>query len=183
MSQPVPSAPLAGPAARCTAVSLGLCALWAATAWTAGHVRTDAVLHTVALFVHLASLVAGFGAVLVVDYLGALWLLGRRSFRQVVDATGPLHVPVWAGLAGLTASGMLLEPHLDSGLTRVKLVLVLLIALNGVHATALHRRLEEAQGDGGRPPQRLLVRGAASALVSQVGWWGALAIGFWNAQH
>ncbi|GJF30879.1 hypothetical protein KNE206_35790 [Kitasatospora sp. NE20-6] len=173
--------PPLGPAARCAAVSAGLCALWAGSAWTAGQVHVRPALHTVALFVHLVSLVAGFGAVLAIDYLGALWLLGRRTLRQVVEATAPLHVPVWAGLAGLTASGILLEPRLESGLTQVKLVLVLLIALNGVQAGTLHRRLQE-QG-GARPPRRLLVRGACSALVSQIGWWGALGIGFWNTRH
>ncbi|MCU7822285.1 hypothetical protein [Kitasatospora sp. DSM 101779] len=174
-------APLSGTVARCLLVSVGLCALWAGSAWTAGHVQTDASLHTVALFVHLVALVVGFGAVLAVDYMGALWLLGRRTLAQVVESTGPLHVPVWAGLAGLTASGILLEPRLDSPLTQVKLLLVLLIALNGVHATALTRRLEA--GGPGRPGRRLLLRGALSALVSQLGWWGALAIGFWNTQH
>ncbi|MEW1912003.1 hypothetical protein AB0442_26770 [Kitasatospora sp. NPDC085895] len=174
-------APLSGTVARCLLVSIGLCVLWAGSAWTAGHVRTDASLHTVALFVHLVALVVGFGAVLAVDYTGALWLLGRCTLAQAVESTGPLHVPVWAGLAGLTASGILLEPQLDSPLTRVKLLLVLLIALNGVHATALTKRLEAA--GPGRPERRLLVRGALSALVSQLGWWGALAIGFWNTQH
>ncbi|GAA1070542.1 hypothetical protein [Kitasatospora arboriphila] len=174
-------APLSGTVARCLLVSVGLCVLWAGSAWTAGHVRTDASLHTVALFVHLVALVVGFGAVLAVDYMGALWLLGRRTLAQAVESTGPLHVPVWAGLAGLTASGILLEPQLDSPLTRVKLLLVLLIALNGVHATALTKRLEAA--GPGRPKRRLLVRGALSALVSQLGWWGALAIGFWNTRH
>ncbi|GAA2819265.1 hypothetical protein GCM10010441_49600 [Kitasatospora paracochleata] len=175
------AAPLAGTAARCVAVSFGLAGMWAASAWTAGHLHADPSLHTAALFVHLATLVVGFGAVLAIDYLGLLWLLGRRTLRQVVDFTAPLHVPVWAGLAGLTFSGILLEPHLDSPLTWLKLVLVLAIALNGVHATALHQRLEE-YGDT-RPPHRLLGRGAASALISQVGWWGSVAIGFWNAQH
>ncbi|PBC77184.1 hypothetical protein BX265_1926 [Streptomyces sp. TLI_235] len=174
-------APLSGTVARCLLVSVALCLLWAGSAWTEGHVQADASLHTAALFGHLVSLVVGFGAVLAVDYLGVLWLLGRRTLAQVVESTAPLHVPVWAGLAGLTLSGILLEPHLDSRLTQVKLLLVLMIALNGVHATALARRLEA--GGAGRAKRRLLLRGALSALVSQLGWWGALAIGFWNTQH
>ncbi|MGW2400075.1 hypothetical protein ACWCYY_26275 [Kitasatospora sp. NPDC001664] len=161
-------------------MSLALAAFWAASAWTAGHVRAAPALHTAALLVHLVSLVAGFGAVLAVDYVGALWLLGRRTLCQVLELAAPLHTPIWAGLAGLTLSGVLLEPHLDSGLTQLKLVLVLMIALNGVQAGALQRRLAVC-GDE-RPPRPLLVRGAVSALVSQLGWWGALLIGFYNAQ-
>ncbi|MFF7458388.1 hypothetical protein [Kitasatospora sp. NPDC008115] len=123
----------------------------------------------------------GFGAVLAIDYYGLLWLLGRRPLREVVDFTSPLHVPVWGGLLGLTLTGALLEPHLDAGLTRLKLVLVLVIALNGVYAGTLHRRLA-AYGER-RPPAGLLARGAASALVSQTGWWGAVLIGFHNSRH
>ncbi|MEV6972679.1 hypothetical protein [Kitasatospora sp. NPDC093806] len=158
-----------------------VCLLWGASAWTAGHLHSDPALHTVALFAHLAALVVGFGAVLAIDYYGLLWVLGRRTLREVVDFTAPLHVPVWGGLAGLTLSGVLLEPRLDAGLTQLKLFLVLLIALNGVYATTLHRRLA-AYGER-RPPARLLARGAGSALVSQAGWWGAVLIGFYNTQQ
>ncbi|MFJ8039506.1 hypothetical protein ACIRBX_03200 [Kitasatospora sp. NPDC096147] len=180
MPQSDPAVPPRGSALRHALVSFGLAVFWAASAWTAGHVRTAPALHTAALLVHLVSLVAGFGAVLAVDYVGALWLFGRRTLCQVLDLAAPLHVPIWGGLAGLTLSGILLEPRLDSGLTRLKLVLVLLIALNGVQALALQRRLAH-YGDR-RPPRPLLLRGAASALLSQLGWWGALLIGFHNAQ-
>ncbi|MFI5527585.1 hypothetical protein ACIA8O_03410 [Kitasatospora sp. NPDC051853] len=174
-------APASGAAVRHGLLCLGLAAFWAASAWTAAHVRAAPPLHTAALLVHLVSLVAGFGAVLAVDYVGTLWLLGRRTLCQVLDLAAPLHVPIWGGLAGLTLSGVLLEPHLDSGLTQLKLVLVLLIALNGVQAGALQRRLER-YGEQ-RPPRPLLLRGGLSALVSQLGWWGALLIGFYNAQR
>ncbi|MEU9305652.1 hypothetical protein [Streptomyces sp. NPDC048269] len=161
--------------------SLAVCAGWGASTWVALHLRADAALHTVALFVHLASLVIGFGAVLVIDYYGVLWLSGRKSLSAVVEYTAPLHLPVWAGLAGLIASGAFLHPDLSSPLTCVKLGLVLLLALNGVQAGVLHRRLEALDG---RPATRtLLVRGAATAAVSQAAWWGAVAIGFLNSRR
>ncbi|MFD7256438.1 hypothetical protein [Streptomyces sp. NPDC059874] len=166
-----------GPAAA----SVAVCAAWAVTTWVALHLRADATLHTVALFVHLASLVLGFGAVLAIDYFGALWLAGRKSLREVVDATAPLHLPVWAGLGGLVLSGAFLHPDLSSPLTCVKLCLVLLLSLNGVQASVLHRRLAALDG---RPATRaLLLRGALTGTVSQVAWWGAVAIGFLNSQR
>ncbi|MFB7473873.1 hypothetical protein [Kitasatospora sp. NPDC056184] len=191
MSEYHPTVPAPGGAAdapddarhgpRAVGAAAAVCLLWAASAWTAGHLHTGPALHTVALFGHLAALVVGFGAVLAIDYYGLLWALGRRPLREVVDFTAPLHLPVWGGLLGLTLSGVLLEPHLDAGLTQLKLVLVLVIALNGVYAGTLHRRLT-AYGEH-RPPAGLLVRGAASALVSQTAWWGAVLIGFYNTQH
>ncbi|MFD9406442.1 hypothetical protein ACFWBN_05360 [Streptomyces sp. NPDC059989] len=160
--------------------SLTVCAGWAASIWVAVHLRADATLHMVALFVHLACLVVGFGAVLAIDYYGALWLSGRKTLSEVVGFTAPLHLPVWAGLAGLIASGAFLHPDLSSPLTCVKLGLVLLLALNGVQAGVLHRRL--AALDGRPATRRLLVRGALSATVSQIAWWGAVAIGFLNSR-
>ncbi|MFI1172637.1 hypothetical protein [Streptomyces melanogenes] len=166
---------------RTAAASLAVCAGWAATTWIALHLQADATLHTAALFVHLASLVLGFGAVLAVDYYGALWLMGRKTLREVLDFTAPLHVPVWVGLGGLLFSGAFLHPDLGSPLTCVKLGLVLVLALNGVQASALHRRLATVNGESVRPA--LLIRSAVTAAVSQAAWWGAVTIGFLNSQH
>ncbi|MFE5754606.1 hypothetical protein ACFQ7M_35765 [Streptomyces massasporeus] len=157
-----------------------ICLAWAGSVGAASQVEAGPAVRTVALFLHLGALVLGLGSVLTIDYYGMLWLLGRRSLRQSLEFAGPLHVPVWTGLAGLVLSGIVLDPDPRAPLTRVKLVLVLLIALNGVHAQALHRTL----GDhvGACPPRRLLVRGVISAVLSQLGWWGAVTLGFLNSQ-
>src|SRR5690606_33307209 len=107
------------------AASVGLSTLLAPPPW----------LHTVALFVHLASLILGLGAVLMVEWYGLLWSTEWRSVRDLrqVDVTAtPL---IWAGLVGLLASGALLQPNLESPLTMVKLGAVLLVSLNGVAVT------------------------------------------------
>jgi hypothetical protein len=152
-----------------------------ACAWISAHLHVDATLHTAALFVHLASLVLGFGAVLAADYHALLWMTGRCSLSDALVGTHRLHVPIWAGLAGLVASGALLQPDLDSPVTRVKLALVLALTLNGLQAGLLTRRLA---GRTGRPrTARLVAWGAATALVSQLCWWGAVVIGFCNSQR
>ncbi|WAZ25655.1 hypothetical protein STRCI_007165 [Streptomyces cinnabarinus] len=157
-----------------------ICLAWAGSVWAALHLEPGPGIRTVALFAHLGALVIGLGAVLTIDYYGTLWLLGRRSLHQVLEFAGPLHVPVWAGLAGLVLSGAALDPDPRVPLTQVKLVLVLLIALNGVHAQVLHRTMVDQAGT--RPSRRLLGRAVISAVVSQLGWWGALTIGFLNSQ-
>jgi microcompartment protein CcmK/EutM len=87
---------------------------------------------------------------------------------------------VWLGLTGLVASGALLSPDTDSPLTRVKLVLVALVTVNGLHAGVLHAALDRAGASGAPLPRRLLVRGLAAGAVSQLGWWGATVIGMLN---
>ncbi|AII10482.1 hypothetical protein [Rhodococcus opacus] len=149
--------------------------------WISVHVRVDPVLHTAALFVHLASLVLGFGGVLIADYLVLLWISGRSTLSEAIRGAERLHLPIWAGLAGLVASGAFLEPNLASALTRTKLVLVLVLTVNGLQALILSRRI--AHSDGAHLPTRLTLWGAVTALISQLCWWAAVWIGFWNAEH
>ncbi|MFF8265539.1 hypothetical protein [Streptomyces virginiae] len=148
--------------------------------WTAGHVHADATLQTVARFFHVAALVVGLGAVLAVDWFAVLWLLGRRRLSDILNTACTLQAPIWAGLAGLTLTGLFLRPDMNSTLTVVKLGLVLAITVNGLYAHWLGQRL-----DGYRElpvPRRLLIQSGLAATVSQAGWWGASLIGFLNSQ-
>ncbi|WP_206310672.1 hypothetical protein [Streptomyces sp. A1547] len=165
-----------------TVAAAGLVAMMVLTAglWFSLHVRTDQSLHTAALFVHLASLILGFGAVLSADYYGLLWTTGRCSLTEVLAATSRLHMPIWAGLGGLVASGLMLHPDLHSPLTQTKIALVGLLTLNGLQAGLLGRRLTEATEPIGRG---LMAWGGATALFSQACWWGAVAIGFLNTNR
>ena len=146
-------------------------------------VPEDYPLRPAALALHVLSLVVSFGAVLVVDWHGALWLAGRRGLTEsarLAAASGPL---IWGGLAGLIASGALLHPNLSSPLTVAKLVLVLLVAWNGAAMSALRRRLAQLPayvkpGDLPRRDWRLMM---VATTISQLGWWGAIVIGFVNA--
>ena len=102
----------------------------------------------VALFGHLASLVLGFGAVLAVDWVARLWICRQRSLGDIVRSADNARYPVWLGYAGLVGTGGN-DPARKTG-----------------------------QGDGSRPGRRLLLTAVGSASVSQVGWWGAMSVGF-----
>jgi hypothetical protein len=162
------------------AVAFGACGVLAGAIWMSLHLHADPTLRTVALFVHLGSLILGFGAVLVADYFVVLWLVRRSTFAEAVFGAARLHLPIWIGLIGLVASGMLLEPDLAAGLTRAKLVLVAVLTLNGLQTMILGRRMEASAG---ALSMRLLTWGAVTTTVSQVSWWGAVWIGFWTANH
>ncbi|MGW8554926.1 hypothetical protein [Streptomyces tubercidicus] len=163
-------------------VALGVvaCAVLAAACWTASHVHADPPLQAAARFLHLAALVVGLGAVLAVDWLALLWLLGRRRLSDALQTACALHTPIWLGLGGLVLSGLFLRPDLSSPLTLVKLGLVLAVMLNGLYAHWLGQRLRHVQERPGRVPRRLLVQTGIAAAISQGGWWGASVIGFLN---
>ena len=90
---------------------------------------------------HVIALVLSFGAILIVDWVGLLWLLGKRDLhdtRRLEAAAQPL---IWGGLAVLLVSGALIKPDITSPVTQVKLLCVLVLMLNGVSLVPVMRRL------------------------------------------
>src|SRR4051794_6378949 len=92
----------------------------AGAVWIAGHATVTPAVHTGGLFVHLASLVLGFGGVLIADSFALRWLAGRATLADTLQSINHLHAPIWLGLAGLVSSGCVLEPNLAASLTRTK---------------------------------------------------------------
>jgi hypothetical protein len=151
-----------------------------AAIWLSTRLHPSPAVHSVALFAHLASLILGFGAIMVADYFFVLWVLRRTTFREAVANTSRLHVLVWTGLVGLVTSGVLLQPNLASGTTILKLGFVAALTLNGLQAMALGRRMSTLDGN---PPVTLLLWGGLTSAISQICWWGAIIIGFLNVNR
>lgn len=156
---------------------------WALTVWVSTMLTPPDWVRMPVLFLHLASLVVGLGAVLMIEWHGLLWATGWSTAREVRQADRTLILPVWAGLAGLLATGALLQPDLGQPLTLVKLVAVLVLSLNGV---ALTRWTSELARMPAKARFRSLPRAArtgyvASGVVSQLAWWTAVLIGMINS--
>lgn len=136
----------------------------------------------IALFVHLASVVVGLGAALMVEYNGLLWMRGARTVGAVNEAEHTLSFVVWVGIVGLLASGMLLHPDLTNLVTDLKLLAVLVLALNGVAVTRLVNELQRLRADTSfrRTPPALRRWAIWSGTLSQVAWWTAVIIGMLN---
>lgn len=156
---------------------------WTASVGLSTSITPPPFLHALALFVHLASLVVGLGAVLMVEWYGLLWSTEWRSVRDLRQVDITLKPLIWAGLIGLLASGALLEPDLSAPPTQVKLVAVLLVALNGVALTQWTFYLARfpKKMRFAALPRRVRIRFIASAVISQLAWWTAVVIGMLNA--
>ncbi|MET1022533.1 MAG: hypothetical protein ABWX69_10085 [Arthrobacter sp.] len=156
--------------------------LLSVTLSTAVHVDTYG--HSLAVALHILSLVVAFGAVILVDWHGFLWLIGRRQLAEVLRLGGAATLLIWGGLAGLLATGVFLNPHLNNPLTDLKLAAVLVLSLNGIMLIPLMRRLARLPSDASfedlTAGQRihLLLR----LVISQACWWTAIIIGFINAE-
>lgn len=161
----------------------GVAVAWALSILVSTVVSLPEPAHTAVLFVHLGSLIVGFGAVLMIDWHALLWATEWSSVRELRQADRTLVLPVWIGLAGLLTSGALLEPDLESPMTQVKLAAVLVLSLNGVALTRwtfeLARLPARARFRSLSP--RVRTGFIASAVVSQIAWWLAVLIGMLNS--
>ncbi|MFG1838934.1 hypothetical protein ACGFH8_10920 [Micromonospora sp. NPDC049175] len=164
--------------AAVTASILTVSVGWLLAILAAPHVTLSPGWRMVALFCHLTCLVVGFGAVLTVDWFSLRWLLRREPLGTVLTAARGAHLLIWLGLVGLLASGAALRPDTSSGLVWVKLLAVLLVGVNGLFLGRVRERLVAVRG---RPPWSALLPGVAAATLSQLGWWTATLVGFWNA--
>ena len=141
----------------------------------------DPQVSRVALFIHLMSMAIGFGAVIMIDVFGLLWLFGRRTLAELVDLDTVAHTVIAVAVGGLLASGIALQPDLATPLARCKMLLVLGLMLNGLAAQRMLQRFRRTlpattRGDG--IPWRAFQRALAAAMISQATWWGSIAIGF-----
>lgn len=121
------------------------------------------------LFIHLISLVVGFGAVIVIDTFGLLWIRKKVSLELVTTVANTTQKLIWLGWSGLVISGIgliVMKGFVDN-LTIIKLFFVAMLGINGIFLHHIKNNLEN----------RNFRIGLASA-VSQLGWWGAIVIGF-----
>ncbi len=156
---------------------------WAASIWISTLLAPPDWLHTLALFGHLVGLVVGLGAALAIEWHALLWATGWSSVRELRQVDQTMILPVWIGLAVLLATGALLQPHLDSPATVIKLAAVLLVALNGVALTRWTGDLARIPPNARFQalPRGIRVRFVVSAVVSQIAWWTAVFIGMLNS--
>jgi hypothetical protein len=157
---------------------------WALSVYLSSIVRTEGTVSTIALVLHILSLVVAFGAIILVDWHGFLWLLGRRELSETIRLDGAAGTLIWGGLAGLLATGVFLNPVLTDPLTQLKLAAVLIATLNGIMLIPLMKRLVKM------PPSTTFAKlplgqrfhMVSCALISQTAWWTAIIVGFINAE-
>ena len=162
--------------------------LTAATAWgtsvAVGNAFTfDPGVHRLAVAAHVLAMVLAFGSVIVVDWVGFLWLIGKRRLHdtsRLESAAAPL---IWVGLAGLLVTGALIHPDFTFTATQLKMCCVLGLMLNGISLIPVMQRLH-ALPDGtnfkevcGNLRARLIV----ALVLSQAFWWTAIIVGFANS--
>ncbi len=179
--------PVTAPAGRpviTTVLMALLCTIgWLASVVAGGLVDCGPMVHRLALAGHILALVLSFGAIIVVDWVGFLWLLGRRDIHdtsRIESAAQPL---IWCGLAALLVTGSLIDPDLGNPMTQFKLGCVLVLMLNGIALAPTMKRLHAL-------PRGTLFSAMAGPLrrhllialcISQGCWWACVLVGLLNS--
>jgi hypothetical protein len=138
------------------------------------------------VYIHLISLITGFGAVIAIDTFGLAWILGwfgvdLALVRRAANVTQRL---IWLGFIGLVCSGsvmLYMKGHLDN-LMWVKLFLVGMVGLNGVFLHFIKKQLEKLGENITNVPKKIYFRIGLASGISQLGWWGATTIGYYHRQ-
>ncbi len=135
------------------------------------------------LFFHLIGFAFGFGAVMLVDIVGILWVLRRVKAKQVIWLSGITQYVIWLALFVQIITGInLLEFDEISLRTKIKLLAVVILGINGLVLDRIRTRLIAFdQADFWKLPRAFQAASIAAISLSQLGWWTATIIGFMTA--
>lgn len=132
------------------------------------------------LFLFLAGFVLGLGAVTVIDLHG---LLGRTSpyWSEATVRTHKITKPlIWAGIALAIVGGAMYYRHGGGWMAEVHAAIAVALILNGCFLSfRVSPFLLEREREGKAAellPASWQRKIAVSLVVSDLGWWGALAL-------
>lgn len=156
---------------------------WLASVLVGHFVDCGPELHRIGLAVHILALVLSFGTILVVDWLGLLWLMGKVHMHESPKLEAAAKPLIWGGLALLLVSGALIQPDLTNPVTAVKLGSVLILMLNGLSIAPMMHKLFALPPETrfGELAHRLRLRLLIALSISQACWWTAALIGLVNS--
>ena len=138
---------------------------------------------TIFFLTHMASLVLAYGTVLIVDLIGAFWLLGEIGRERMLAITKWAQLLIWTGLVGMLISGAMLGPDLTKPLTRVKMTLVILLAVNGLNLDALRKRTMQLSGQSfWDTPNSYKAWSIFSITLSQALWLSIIVVAALNSR-
>lgn len=132
------------------------------------------------LFIHLIGFALGFGAVMLVDTVGLLWVFRKVKAEQLGWISGIAQKIIWSSVVIQIVTGsMLLEPEYITARTKIKLAAVLILVINGVVLDWVRKQmLSYKQDDFWKLPRAFQLGSVIAIGLSQLCWWAATIIGF-----
>ena len=141
-------------------------------------------LNFIGLFIMIAGFVIGLGAVTVIDIHG---FLGRKSsyWTNATIRTHKVTKPmIWAGTILAIIGGFILYRNVPfAGVPMYHAIIAIVLILNGIflsfYVSPFLLKRESEGKDKELLPQALQNKIMVSLIISDIGWWGGLAILVW----
>ncbi len=141
-------------------------------------------LNFIGLFIMIAGFVIGLGAVTVIDIHG---FLGRKSsyWTMATIRTHKVTKPmIWVGTMLAIVGGFILYRNVPfAGVPMYHAIIAIVLILNGIFLSFYVSPFllkTEAEGRAGELlPQTLQNKIMVSLIISDIGWWGGLAMLVW----
>ncbi len=134
------------------------------------------------IIIHLAALCAAYGSVVIVDLIGLLWLGKQVERERMLAITAWAQPIIWAGIIVMMISGAMLGPDLSRPLTKVKMTLIILLAMNGLNLDALRKRTKELTGQSfWDAPTSYKAWSVFSIVLSQALWISIVVVAALNS--
>lgn len=139
------------------------------------------ILDFIGLFIFIAGFIIGLGAVTVIDIHG---FLGRKSsyWTEATTRTHKVTKPmIWAGIGMALIGGFIFYRDAElSGIPLIHLLIAIALIINGyflsfkVSPFLLNREREGRSGE--LLPSSWQNKIIISLIISDIGWWGGLAL-------
>ncbi len=141
-------------------------------------------LNFVGLFIMIAGFIIGLGAVTVIDIHG---FLGRKSsyWTMATIRTHKVTKPmIWVGTMLAIVGGFILYRNVPfAGVPMYHAIIAIVLILNGIflsfYVSPFLLKMEAEGRAGELLPQTLQNKIMVSLIISDIGWWGGLAMLVW----
>lgn len=125
------------------------------------------------LFLHIAGIIIGLGAVTVVDFMGFISRKDKKWTQTTIQAHHVTKPLIWVGTILVILSWIFIL--LKEGFTNINsvksIILVILIFNGSFLSFYISPRLDKLTGKNTLLPKHLQNRIAISMIISFIGWW------------
>ncbi len=133
----------------------------------------------IGLFIHVAGIIVGLGAVTVIDTLGFISRKSKEWTQVTIQAHHVTKPLIWLG-SSLMIVGWLLVYEIGFWSTIKSWTIVLLVLNGGFLSFYVSPRLDLLKGKKVLLPSKLQTAIAVSMVVSFVSWWSLVLITVWS---
>lgn len=130
------------------------------------------------LFIHIAGIIVGLGAVTVIDFMGFISRKDKGWTQTTIQAHHVTKPLIWVGTILVVLSwGFMLFQERFTDFNFIKSIILIVLIINGSFLSFyISPRLDKLSGKNVLLPKDLQSKIALSMMVSFIGWWSFVVL-------